>query len=131
MDGLRQVPLTSAERAALLAVVIDAHRQGARPTAETILAALPEELADLGERLREGPMLPPVESAKVAPAVRTIILRLERLAQADRLREQGQLLDQVDSETARTLLASMQDLVASRNEVTQRLMEEQAHYHMG
>jgi len=67
----------------------------------------------------------------VLSAVRTIVLRLERLAQGDRLHEQGQLLDQVDSETARTLLASMQDLVASRNEVTQRLMEEQAHYHMG
>jgi len=130
LDGLRQAPLANPERAALLVLVIAAHQQGARPDAATILGALPEELADLGERLRDGPMLPPVESAKVAPAVRTIILRLERLAQADRLREQGQLLDQVDSETARTLLPSMQDLVASRNEVTQRLMEEQAHYHM-
>lgn len=131
LDGLRQASLVGPERAALLALVINAHRQGARPDATTILAALPEELHDLGDRLRDGPPLPPVENSKVAPAVRTIVLRLERLTQGDRLHEQGQLLDQVDSETARTLLASMQDLVASRNEVTQRLMEEQAHYHMG
>jgi hypothetical protein len=52
------------------------------------------------------------------------------LAQSDRLKEQGALLDQVDGAMARELLAPTQELVASRNDLTKRMLDAQAEYHL-
>jgi DNA primase len=115
----------------VLRAVLAAHAPGeAAPDAALILSALNEESRELAEALLAGDAPPPIDRAKVPAALRTLLLALERLSQSERLREQGALLDQVDSETARTLLGPTQDLVASRNELTRQMLEEQAAYHL-
>lgn len=130
LSSLPAVPLCTAARREVLQAIVAAH--GLPPAAqETVVAALdPEgEARSLAERLLSEEA-PPLERARLPAAVRAYLLQLERLAQSARLREQGALLDQVDGETARALLGPTQDLVSSRNELTQRLLEEQAAYHL-
>lgn len=117
-------------RQAILAELLDAHRQGRQAAA--FVAALPDGQQEAAQALLErGPTgLAPIAAEKVASAIATYRSRLERLAQSARLREQGALLDQVDAETAHTLLPRMQELVASRNDLTRRMLEEQARYHL-
>ncbi|HWE62338.1 MAG TPA: DNA primase [Chloroflexota bacterium] len=132
LDQLADLTLGTPVRAAVLRAIVEAHRApaaAAQPEAGTILGVLDDDARALAETLLAAPT-PPVDRAKVLSALRTLVLSLERLAQSERLREQGALLDQVDRETARALLGPTQDLVASRNEVTRRMLEEQAAYHL-
>jgi hypothetical protein len=118
-------------RDALLRAILTAHVPGtSMPGTAAILNALDDDTRVLAEALLADDAPPPLDRAKVPTALRTMLLSLERLAQSERLREQGALLDQVDGETARALLGPTKDLVASRNELTRQLLEEQASYHL-
>jgi hypothetical protein len=141
---LRQMPLPAAavERLATLHLstppreeIVQAVRNAlqAQPRAglDAVMALLGPEAGALAEALLATKATPLVDPAKVAPAIGTYAARLERLRQSELLRQQGEILDELDGEAARALLESTQDLVASRNDLTKRMLEEQSRYHLG
>lgn len=134
LGELNGLTVNTPERAAVLRAVLAAHTSEQRhvgaPDSATIIASLADDARELADRLLAGPALPAVDTAKVPGALHSILFQLQRLAQSERLKEQGELLDQVDSDTARSLLGPTQDLVASRNELTRRMLEEQATFHL-
>jgi DNA primase len=141
---LRQLPLPAAalERLATLHLstppreeIVQAVRSAtqAQPRAglDAVTALLGQEASALTEALLAAKATPVVDAAKVAAAIGTYMARLERLRQSELLRQQGEILDELDGEAARALLESTQDLVASRNDLTKRMLEEQSRYHLG
>jgi DNA primase len=129
LEAARAVTMANPDRQALLTAILAAH-VGARPTGAQVAATLEGEARDQVESWIAAPMPPLVEPAKLPRAVQLYADRLQRLAQSARLKEQSALLDQVDGSMAHDLLAPSQELVASRNDLTKRMLEAQAEYHL-
>jgi DNA primase len=130
LDRLAGAPLSTTPRQRLLEAIVAAHAGGAKPRASAIVASLESEAGALGEALLAAPVLPLLEPPKVPTAINQFLLRLERLIQGERLQAQADLLDQLDAETAGDLLRPTQDLVARRHDLSRRMLEEQATYHL-
>jgi hypothetical protein len=129
LEAASTLAVANPERRQLLSTILAAHGDG-RPTGSAVAATLGEEARERVEAWIAAPGPPPVEPAKLPKALRLYADRLERLAQSDRLKEQGALLDQVDGAMAHELLAPTQELVASRNDLTKRMLDAQAEYHL-
>jgi DNA primase len=129
LEAASTLAVANPERRQLLSTILAAHGNG-RPTGSTVAATLGDDARERVEAWIAAPGPPPVEPAKLPKALRVYADRLERLAQSDRLKEQGALLDQVDGAMARELLAPTQELVASRNDLTKRMLDAQAEYHL-
>ncbi len=130
IEALRTMAIKSLARARIVGSIISAHESGSPPSLDDLRATWTEEENEVVDRALAAPAPPIVEPQKVAAVLKAYRSRLERLAQSDRLREQSALLDQVDAETARSLLGPTQDLVASRHELNRRMLDEQAEYHL-
>ena len=130
LQALENLPFQSAGRAGIVEAMLTAHGASAAPSVAQVRSLLGAEEAELLDKVLDGPAPPPLNRRKAAEAIKVYRLRLERLEQSARLREQGMLLDQVDSQTARDLLGPTRDLVASRQELNRRMLEEQSKYHL-
>lgn len=130
LERLATLHLSTPPREEILQAVRTAATQ-ARPTLDAVIASLGQEAGALAEALLGAKAMTLINPPKVALAIRTYTDRLERLRQSELLRQQGEILDGLDDEAARTLLGSTQDLVASRNDLTNRMLEEQSRYHLG
>ncbi len=130
LQALDNLPLQSAARAIIVEAVLAAQSASRSPTVEQVRGLLGPEETETLDHVLDSPPPPPVERHKVASAIRVYRSRLERINQSDRLREQSSLLDQVDSQTARELLGPTRDLIASRQELNRRMLEEQSKYHL-
>jgi DNA primase len=131
LERLATLQLSAPAREEILQAVRDTARVQSRAGLDAVLAALGQEAGAVAEALLAAKPTPLVDTAKVAAAIRTYAARLEHVHQRDLLRQRGELLDGLDSEAARALLGSTQDLVASRNDLTKRMLEEQSRYHLG
>ena len=131
LEQLAPLHLSAPPREEVLQAVRRTAQDQPRAGLDAVLATLGHEAGALAETLLAAKPTPLLDTPKVAPAIRTYAARLEHLRQRDLLRQQGELLDELDGEAARALLESTQDLVASRNDLTNRMLEEQSRYHLG
>jgi hypothetical protein len=129
LEVARTVTMANPDRQALLTTILTAHL-GGRPTGAQVAATLAGETREQVEAWLAAPMPPAVEPQKLPRALQVYADRLQRMAQSDRIKAQSALLDQVDGSMARELLAPSQELVASRNDLTKRMLEAQAEYHL-
>ncbi len=130
LQALENLPFQSTQRGLIVEAVLAVHGSSEAPSVAQVRRLLGPDVAEVLDSILEGPLPPPVERHKAATAIRVYRSRLERLEQGRRLREQGALLDQVDSQTARELLGPTRDLIASRQELNRRMLEEQSKYHL-
>lgn len=129
LEMVKMVTMANPDRQALLAAILAAH-MGVRPTGAQVAAGLAGDACDQVESWLAAPMPPPVEPHKLPQALKKYTDRLLRLAKSDRIKEQSALLDQVDESMVHELLAPSQELVASINDLTKRMIEAQAEYHL-
>ena len=130
LQALDNLPLQSADRAIVVEAILAVHETSAAPSIAQVRSLLGPQETEVLEGILDGPQPPPVEKHKAATAISAYRSRLELHEQRERLREQGSLLDQVDSQTAHELLGQTRDLIASRHELNRRMLEEQSKYHL-